>query len=97
MLDTFAHEMDLTQSRMDGVLRKMAKVSHMTSGEFSGGGSLGGGGGCVEAWGGTASLMTSDPLTPRPPTVVCNCGAVGGASPGSHPALLSLILALPGG
>nr|KAF6275743.1 syntaxin 10 [Pipistrellus kuhlii] len=31
MLDTFAHEMDLTQSRMDGVLRKMAKVSHMTS------------------------------------------------------------------
>ncbi|KAM9241969.1 syntaxin-10 isoform 2-T3 [Dugong dugon] len=31
MLDTFAHEMDQTQSRMDGVLRKMAKVSHMTS------------------------------------------------------------------
>ncbi|EPQ17252.1 Syntaxin-10 [Myotis brandtii] len=31
MLDTFAHEMDHTQSRMDGVLRKMAKVSHMTS------------------------------------------------------------------
>ncbi|XP_036897738.1 syntaxin-10 isoform X2 [Sturnira hondurensis] len=32
MLDAFAHEMDHTQSRMDGVLRKMAKVSHMTSG-----------------------------------------------------------------
>ncbi|XP_053438226.1 syntaxin-10 isoform X1 [Nycticebus coucang] len=31
MLDAFAHEMDNTQSRMDGVLRKMAKVSHMTS------------------------------------------------------------------
>ncbi|KAJ8796585.1 hypothetical protein J1605_002182 [Eschrichtius robustus] len=31
MLDTFVHEMDHTQSRMDGVLRKMAKVSHMTS------------------------------------------------------------------
>lgn len=93
MLDTFAHEMDHTQSRMDGVLRKMAKVSHMTSGEFSGEGNLEG----VEAWGGAASLMTSNPLTPRPPTVVCNCGAVGGASPGSHPALLSLILALPGG
>ncbi|XP_032251907.1 syntaxin-10 isoform X2 [Phoca vitulina] len=31
MLDAFAHEMDHTQSRMDGVLRKMAKVSHMTS------------------------------------------------------------------
>lgn len=38
MLDTFAHEMDHTQSRMDGVLRKMAKVSHMTSGESRGGG-----------------------------------------------------------
>lgn len=33
MLDAFAHEMDLTQSRMDRVLRKMAKVSHMTSGK----------------------------------------------------------------
>ncbi|XP_013218781.4 syntaxin-10 isoform X1 [Ictidomys tridecemlineatus] len=32
MLDAFAHEMDLTQSQMDRVLRKMAKVSHMTSG-----------------------------------------------------------------
>ncbi|KAF5928981.1 hypothetical protein HPG69_018160 [Diceros bicornis minor] len=31
MLDAFAHEMDHTQSRMDGVLRKTAKVSHMTS------------------------------------------------------------------
>ncbi|KAM6218423.1 syntaxin-10 isoform 3-T3 [Rhynchocyon petersi] len=31
MLDAFSHEMDHTQSRMDGVLRKMAKVSHMTS------------------------------------------------------------------
>uniref|UniRef100_A0A2K6GUR9 Syntaxin 10 n=1 Tax=Propithecus coquereli TaxID=379532 RepID=A0A2K6GUR9_PROCO len=31
MLDAFTHEMDHTQSRMDGVLRKMAKVSHMTS------------------------------------------------------------------
>uniref|UniRef100_A0A2K5LKM6 Syntaxin 10 n=1 Tax=Cercocebus atys TaxID=9531 RepID=A0A2K5LKM6_CERAT len=33
MLDAFAQEMDHTQSRMDGVLRKLAKVSHMTSGE----------------------------------------------------------------
>ncbi|XP_077832687.1 syntaxin-10 isoform X2 [Macaca mulatta] len=31
MLDAFAQEMDHTQSRMDGVLRKLAKVSHMTS------------------------------------------------------------------
>uniref|UniRef100_A0A8C6E457 Syntaxin 10 n=1 Tax=Moschus moschiferus TaxID=68415 RepID=A0A8C6E457_MOSMO len=31
MLDAFAQEMDHTQSRMDGVLRKMAKISHMTS------------------------------------------------------------------
>ncbi|XP_058146215.1 syntaxin-10 [Dasypus novemcinctus] len=30
-LDAFAHEMDHTQTRMDGVLRRMAKVSHMTS------------------------------------------------------------------
>ncbi|XP_061277925.1 syntaxin-10 isoform X1 [Bos javanicus] len=34
MLDAFAQEMDHTQSRMDGVLRKMAKISHMTSGRF---------------------------------------------------------------
>ncbi|XP_030676527.1 syntaxin-10 isoform X3 [Nomascus leucogenys] len=33
MLDAFAQEMDHTQSRMDGVRRKLAKVSHMTSGE----------------------------------------------------------------
>nr|XP_005994382.1 PREDICTED: syntaxin-10 isoform X2 [Latimeria chalumnae] len=32
MLDDFGHEMDNTQSRMDGILKKMAKVSHMTSG-----------------------------------------------------------------
>lgn len=31
MLDAFTQEMEHTQSRMDGVLRKMAKVSHMTS------------------------------------------------------------------
>lgn len=43
MLDAFAHEMDHTQSRMDGVLRKMAKVSHMTSGKTPWGGSWPGG------------------------------------------------------
>uniref|UniRef100_A0A8C9JFE4 Syntaxin 10 n=1 Tax=Panthera tigris altaica TaxID=74533 RepID=A0A8C9JFE4_PANTA len=42
MLDAFAHEMDHTQSRMDGVLRKMAKVSHMTNAQ---GWWVGGGGG----------------------------------------------------
>ncbi|XP_040846864.1 syntaxin-10 isoform X3 [Ochotona curzoniae] len=31
MLDAFGHEMEHTQSRMDGVLRRLAKVSHMTS------------------------------------------------------------------
>ncbi|KAJ6668030.1 hypothetical protein lerEdw1_016351 [Lerista edwardsae] len=31
MLEDFAHEMDSTHSRMDGVLKKMARVSHMTS------------------------------------------------------------------
>ncbi|MCJ8737697.1 hypothetical protein PDJAM_G00027020 [Pangasius djambal] len=31
MLDDFAHEMDNTQSRLDNVMKKLAKVSHMTS------------------------------------------------------------------
>lgn len=31
MLEDFAHEMDNTHSRMDGVLKKMARVSHMTT------------------------------------------------------------------
>ena len=44
MLDAFAQEMDHTQSRMDGVLRKMAKISHMTSGESPGVGEWGLGG-----------------------------------------------------
>ncbi|XP_059775784.1 syntaxin-10 isoform X1 [Balaenoptera ricei] len=61
MLDTFVHEMDHTQSRMDGVLRKMAKVSHMTSDR--------------RQW--------------------CAIVVLLGASPGPHPVLLSLILALP--
>ncbi|KAH0618275.1 hypothetical protein JD844_017319 [Phrynosoma platyrhinos] len=33
MLDDFAHELDSTQSRLDNVMKKLAKVSHMTSGE----------------------------------------------------------------
>lgn len=32
MLDDFGHEMDNTQSRLDNVMKKLAKVSHMTSG-----------------------------------------------------------------
>lgn len=35
MLDDFGHEMDNTQSRLDNVMKKLAKVSHMTSGEIS--------------------------------------------------------------
>lgn len=31
MLDDFSHEMDNTHSRMDNVMKKLAKVSHMTS------------------------------------------------------------------
>ncbi|CAH2311391.1 syntaxin-6 isoform X1 [Pelobates cultripes] len=31
MLDDFSHEIDTAQSRMDNVLKKLAKVSHMTS------------------------------------------------------------------
>lgn len=32
MLDDFSHEVDNTQSRLDNVMKKLAKVSHMTSG-----------------------------------------------------------------
>ncbi|KAJ8395482.1 hypothetical protein AAFF_G00032160 [Aldrovandia affinis] len=31
MLDDFSHEVDNTQSRLDNVMKKLAKVSHMTS------------------------------------------------------------------
>lgn len=31
MLDDFTHEVDNTQSRLDNVMKKLAKVSHMTS------------------------------------------------------------------
>uniref|UniRef100_A0A3B4G5L4 Syntaxin-6-like n=1 Tax=Pundamilia nyererei TaxID=303518 RepID=A0A3B4G5L4_9CICH len=31
MLDDFGHEMDNTQSKLDNVMKKLAKVSHMTS------------------------------------------------------------------
>ena len=41
--------------------------------------------------------VNSDPLAPRLPTVVCHRGAAGGAAPGPHPLLLSLILVLPRG
>lgn len=34
MLDDFSHELDSTQSRLDNVMKKLAKVSHMTSGRF---------------------------------------------------------------
>lgn len=33
MLDDFSHELDSTQSRLDNVMKKLAKVSHMTSGK----------------------------------------------------------------
>lgn len=33
MLDDFGHEMDNTQSKLDNVMKKLAKVSHMTNGE----------------------------------------------------------------
>lgn len=36
MLDDFSHEMDNTQSRLDNVMKKLAKVSHMTSGNMLG-------------------------------------------------------------
>ncbi|XP_040841268.1 syntaxin-6 isoform X2 [Ochotona curzoniae] len=31
MLDSFSHELESTQSRLDNVMKKLAKVSHMTS------------------------------------------------------------------
>ena len=33
MLDDFAHEMDSTETRMDNVMKKMAKVLHMSNGK----------------------------------------------------------------
>uniref|UniRef100_A0A4W3GYY5 Syntaxin 6 n=1 Tax=Callorhinchus milii TaxID=7868 RepID=A0A4W3GYY5_CALMI len=33
MLDEFSYELDSTQNRLDNVMKKLAKVSHMTSGE----------------------------------------------------------------
>ena len=38
MLDDFAQEMDTTDSKMDNVMKKMAKVLHMSNG------------GCVSLW-----------------------------------------------
>lgn len=35
MLGDFGDEMDQTSSRMDSVLKKLEKVSHMTSSEFT--------------------------------------------------------------
>ena len=32
MLDDFAHEMDTTETKMDNVMKKMAKVMHMSNG-----------------------------------------------------------------
>ena len=32
MLDEFGHEIDTTESRMDNVMKKMAKVLHMSNG-----------------------------------------------------------------
>ncbi|KAI3368408.1 hypothetical protein L3Q82_008112 [Scortum barcoo] len=36
MLDDFTHEIDNTHSRLDNVMKKLAKVSHMTSGNLPG-------------------------------------------------------------
>lgn len=36
MLDDFSHELDSTHSRLDNVMKKLAKVSHMTSGRSRG-------------------------------------------------------------
>ncbi|KAK9403900.1 syntaxin-6 [Crotalus adamanteus] len=35
MLDDFSHEVDSTQSRLDNVMKKLAKVSHMTNGPLN--------------------------------------------------------------
>lgn len=36
MLDDFGQQMENTQSRLDSVMKKLAKVSHMTSGNLPG-------------------------------------------------------------
>ena len=35
MLDDFGHEIENTESRMDNVMKKMAKVLHMSNGNLS--------------------------------------------------------------
>ncbi len=35
MLDDFSHEMDNTDTKMDSVMKKMAKVLHMSNGRVS--------------------------------------------------------------
>lgn len=35
MLDDFGHEMDHTHSKMENTLSKMAKVLHLSNGEYS--------------------------------------------------------------
>ena len=35
MLDDFGHEIETTDSRMDNVMKKMAKVLHMSNGKIS--------------------------------------------------------------
>ena len=34
MLDEFGHEIENTESRMDNVMKKMAKVLHMSNGKL---------------------------------------------------------------
>ncbi len=36
MLDDFAHEMDSTESKMENVMKKMAKVLHVSNGKWRG-------------------------------------------------------------
>ncbi len=35
MLDDFSHEMDTTDTKMDSVMKKMAKVLHMSNGKLT--------------------------------------------------------------
>lgn len=94
MLDDFGHEMDSTQSRLDNVMKKLAKVSHMNSGNLPGNTlliqklSLGSDwtelcvlGACPSIWSGIGWFLL------RSPPVVCDWSVAADPAGRHHPLL----------
>lgn len=85
MLDDFGQQMENTQSRLDNVMKKLAKVSHMTSGNIT---STHRPTHTHAPW-----LMTSVSLCPRSAPVVRHRGSAA-HPPRGHPALLHPLILL---